>query len=65
MGALIVLMILSMVALVPFVWMRKPWAVAIWRRAKLIAFLYALLILFMYVLLYLAGPLWREDHHGE
>ena len=45
MGALIVLMILSMVALVPFVWMRKPWAVAIWRRAKLIAFLYALLIL--------------------
>jgi hypothetical protein len=38
-------MVLSVLALLPFVWMRRPWAVAIWRRAKLIAVLYAVIIL--------------------
>ncbi len=45
MGPLILLMILSLVLLIPFVLLRKPWAVAIWQRAKLIAILYALIIL--------------------
>jgi hypothetical protein len=45
MKALIVLMILSIVILLPFVWLRRPWAVAIWHRAKLIAILYAVIIL--------------------
>ena len=45
MGGLILLMLASFVVLLPFVWLRKPWAVAIWRRAKLIGALYALIIL--------------------
>lgn len=45
MALIIGLMILSFICLLPFVIMRKPWALAIWRRAKLIAILYALIIL--------------------
>jgi len=45
MGLLILVMLLSILALLPFVWLRRPWAVAIWRRAKLIAVLYAVIIL--------------------
>jgi hypothetical protein len=45
MGLIVLIMVLSVLALLPFVWMRRPWAVAIWRRAKLIAVLYAVIIL--------------------
>jgi glucose-6-phosphate-specific signal transduction histidine kinase len=45
MGLIVLVMVLSLVALLPFVWMRRPWAVAIWSRAKLIAVLYAAIIL--------------------
>ena len=45
MGVIVLVMVLSVVALLPFVWMRRPWALAIWSRAKLIAVLYAVIIL--------------------
>lgn len=45
MGILVLLMVLSVILILPFVWMRRPWAVAIWGRAKLIAVLYAAIIL--------------------
>jgi hypothetical protein len=45
MGIIVLVLVLSVLALLPFVWLRKPWAVAIWRRAKLIAVLYAVIIL--------------------
>jgi hypothetical protein len=45
MSLLILVMVLSVLAILPFVWLRKPWAVAIWRRAKLIAVMYAVIIL--------------------
>jgi hypothetical protein len=45
MGLIILIMVLSVIAILPFVWMRRPWAVAIWSRAKMIAVLYALIIL--------------------
>jgi hypothetical protein len=45
MGILVLLMVLSVILILPFVWMRRPWAIAIWRRAKLIAVLYAAIIL--------------------
>jgi hypothetical protein len=45
MGLIILIMILSVIAILPFVWLRKPWAVAIWRNAKMVAVLYALIIL--------------------
>jgi hypothetical protein len=44
MGLIILVMVLSLVALLPFVWLRRPWALAIWGRAKLIAVLYAMII---------------------
>ena len=45
MGLIVLLMVLSVVLILPFVWLRRPWAVSIWRRAKLIAILYAGIIL--------------------
>ena len=45
MGLIILLMVLSIVAILPFVWLRRPWALMIWRRAKIIAVLYAAIIL--------------------
>lgn len=45
MGPIILLMVLSIILILPFVWMRKPWAVKIWKNAKLIAVLYAAIIL--------------------
>ena len=45
MGIIVLVLVLSVLALLPFVWLRKPWATAIWRRAKLIAVLYAVIIL--------------------
>ena len=44
MNALILVMILSVICVLPFVFLRKPWAIALWRKAKLIAVLYALII---------------------
>lgn len=45
MGLIVLLMVLSIVAILPFVWLRRPWALMIWRRAKIIAVLYAAIIL--------------------
>jgi capsular polysaccharide biosynthesis protein len=38
-------MLLSIIATLPFVWLRRPWALMLWHRAKLIAAIYALVIL--------------------
>ena len=45
MGLILLIMVISVIAILPFVWLRRPWALAIWRQAKLIAVLYALIIL--------------------
>jgi hypothetical protein len=37
-------MVLSLISLIPFVVLRKPWAVLLWRRLKLIIVVYALVI---------------------
>jgi hypothetical protein len=37
-------MVLSLVALIPFVVLRKPWAITLWRRMKLIIVIYAIVI---------------------
>ncbi|HEU0073059.1 MAG TPA: hypothetical protein VFS30_03540 [Dehalococcoidia bacterium] len=44
MKILLLLMVLSLAALIPFVVLRKPWAVTLWRRMKLIIVIYALVI---------------------
>jgi hypothetical protein len=44
MNVLLLVMLLSIVCVLPFVWLRQRWALALWRRAKLIAVLYALII---------------------
>jgi hypothetical protein len=44
MNVLLLVMLLSIVCVLPFVWLRQRWALALWRRAKLIAALYALII---------------------
>ena len=45
MKVLILIMVLSVLATLPFVLLRRRWAVVLWRRAKLVAVLYALIIL--------------------
>jgi hypothetical protein len=42
---LLLIMLLSIVATLPFVWLRRPWAITLWRRAKLVVAIYALVIL--------------------
>jgi len=37
-------MVLSLVGLVPFVVLRKPWAVRLWRQLKIIILVYAIVI---------------------
>ncbi len=37
-------MFLSFVGLVPFVLLRRPWAVRLWRRLKVIIVVYAIII---------------------
>ena len=37
-------MVLSLISLVPFVILRRPWAVRLWRRLKLIIVVYAIII---------------------
>ena len=41
---LLLLMVLSLISLVPFVILRRPWAVRLWRRLKLIIVVYAIII---------------------
>lgn len=41
---LLLLMVLSLVGLVPFVVLRKPWAVRLWRQLKIIILVYAIVI---------------------
>ena len=45
MKVLLLIMVLSILATLPFVLLRKPWAIVLWRRAKLVAVIYALIIL--------------------
>jgi hypothetical protein len=37
-------MVLSLIGLIPFVVFRKPWAIKLWRRLKLIIVVYAIVI---------------------
>ena len=45
MKVLLLIMVLSILATLPFVLLRRRWAIVLWRRAKLVAVLYALIIL--------------------
>ncbi len=44
MKLLLILMLLSLLGLAPFVLLRKPWAVRLWRRIKVIIVVYAVII---------------------
>ena len=44
MKILLLLMVVSLLALIPFVILRKPWALTIWRRLKIIIVVYAIII---------------------
>jgi hypothetical protein len=37
-------MFVSLISLIPFVILRKPWAILFWRRLKLIIVVYAIII---------------------
>ena len=39
------LLALPLVAILPFVWLKRPWALRLWHRAGLIAAIYALVVL--------------------
>jgi hypothetical protein len=41
---LLLVMVLSLVSLVPFVVLRKPWAVRLWRQIKIIILVYVIVI---------------------
>ena len=41
---LLLFMVLSLISLIPFVVLRKPWAVKLWRQLKLIIVIYAIII---------------------
>jgi glucose-6-phosphate-specific signal transduction histidine kinase len=41
---LLLLMVLSLISLIPFVVLRKPWALRLWRQLKLIIVVYAIII---------------------
>jgi hypothetical protein len=41
---LLLVMLLSLVGLVPFVVLRKPWAVRLWRQLKIIILVYVIVI---------------------
>jgi len=45
MKLLLLIMVLSILATLPFVLLRRRWAIVLWRRAKLVAVIYALIIL--------------------
>jgi hypothetical protein len=45
MKLLLLLLILSVIVTLPFVWLKRPWALRLWRQARLIAVIYALIIL--------------------
>ena len=45
MKVLLLIMVLSILATLPFVLLRKRWAIVLWRRAKLVAVIYAIIIL--------------------
>ncbi len=42
---LLLIMVLSILAVLPFVVLRRRWAIVLWRRAKLVAVIYAAIIL--------------------
>lgn len=42
---ILLLMVLSLVALIPFVVLRRPWALKLWSRLKTIIVVYAVIIL--------------------
>jgi hypothetical protein len=44
MKILLLLMVLSLISLIPFVVLRKPWAIRLWRNIKLVIVLYVIVI---------------------
>ena len=44
MKILLLIMVLSVLAVLPFVVLRRRWAIVLWQRAKLIAVIYVLII---------------------
>ncbi len=50
MKLLLLLGLVGAVGILPFVWLKRPWALRIWHRAGLIAAIYALAILLSAVL---------------
>ena len=53
MKVLLLILLLGVGAILPFVWLKQPWAVRFWRRTRLILIIYALII-FVVALLRLA-----------
>ncbi|HEY4684794.1 MAG TPA: hypothetical protein VII57_01985 [Dehalococcoidia bacterium] len=45
MRALLFLLLAGALATLPFLFLRQPWAVRLWRRARLVAIIYAVVIL--------------------
>ena len=45
MKMLLLIMVVSILATLPFVLLRRRWALVLWRRAKLVAVIYVIIIL--------------------
>ena len=45
MKILLLIMVVSILATLPFVLLRRRWALVLWRRAKLVAVIYVIIIL--------------------
>ena len=45
MKLLLLLLVLSVVVIMPFIWLKRPWALRLWSRARLILAIYALVVL--------------------
>jgi len=61
MRVLIIVLLLGGLAIVPFVYLRKPWALRIWQRIRLVVVIYVLVIVLAAVLRLLFN--W-EDIYG-
>jgi hypothetical protein len=45
MKLLLLVLLATIVFTLPFVWLKQPWALRLWQRARMIAVIYALIIL--------------------
>ncbi|HEX5369603.1 MAG TPA: hypothetical protein VFY10_09355 [Dehalococcoidia bacterium] len=50
MKLLLLLGLVAVVVILPFVWLKRPWALRLWRQARLIAAIYALVVLLSAIL---------------